>query len=84
MGLFENFHGFDVQEERRNGEEIKLIKQVCKKLVKGKDVDLIASELEEDEAHIRSICEAANSFAPEYNPEKIYEALVHEKVLVKQ
>ena len=37
MGLFENFHGFDVQEERRNGEEIRLIKQVCKKLVKGKD-----------------------------------------------
>ncbi len=35
MGLFDEWQGFNVQEERRNGEEIKLIKQVCKKIQLG-------------------------------------------------
>ncbi len=48
MGLFDEFKGFDVQEERRNGEEIKLIKLVCKKIIKGHVPEIIAEELSKE------------------------------------
>ncbi|MBO4976905.1 MAG: hypothetical protein J6C54_04060 [Lachnospiraceae bacterium] len=57
------------------GEEKKLIRQVCKKLSKGKAPDVIAEELEEDLAVIAKICEAASEFAPEYDCDKVYEKL---------
>lgn len=52
-----------------------IIEQVCKKLIKGKDIETIADELEEDVDRIRSICEIATKFAPDYNIEAIYKAL---------
>lgn len=83
MALFDDWKGFDVQEERRKGEELKLIKQVCKKILKGKLPDLIAEELDEDEEHIREIYDTAIKFAPDYDADKIFEALP-KKELVKE
>ncbi len=86
VGLFEEFKGFDVQAERKKGkdigEELKLIKLVCKKLAKGLDPATIADMLEEDESHVQSICNIAASFSPDYDAEKIYDQLIREKELV--
>lgn len=74
--LFEGWKGFDVQEERRNGELINHIKLICKKLSKGKNIDDIASELEEDDiSKIQEIVDIAYKFAPDYDANKIYEEL---------
>jgi flagellar motor component MotA len=91
MALFDDWEGFDVQEERRigkaegivEGEETKLIKLVCKKMAKGKSVEEIAEVLEEDVEHIREIYDTAVQFAPDYDVEKIFEALP-KKELVKE
>ena len=60
-------------EGRTEGEELKLIKQICKKLLKGKTPEEIADDLEEEMGIILSICELAKEFAPEFDSEKIYE-----------
>ncbi len=69
------------QEGRAEGEERHLIKMVCKKLRKGKEVWQIANELEEDEVRIQVICDAAEAFAPEYDEEKVFEAVGVAKTL---
>lgn len=56
---------------KEEGQQYKLIRQVCKKLAKQKEPELIAEELEEDIAEILPICEAAKEFAPEYDSDKI-------------
>lgn len=60
---------------REEGQEKKLIEQVCKKLRKHKSPELIAEELEEEEFTIKEICEKAKKYAPEYDIDKIYEDL---------
>ena len=55
------------------GEEQIIVRQVCTKLKKGKKPEVIAEELEEDLSPIRSICEAAEEFAPEYDWKAVYE-----------
>lgn len=57
------------------GQETKLIQQVCRKLSKGKDIYVIADELEEDPTVITRICQAAEEFAPDYDCELIYQKL---------
>ena len=61
------------------GEDTKLISLVCCKLGKGKAPEVIADELEEDSEEdsdtIKRICETANSFAPGYNVEAIYQEM---------
>ena len=71
--LFEGWKGFNVQEERQKGKDLTLIKQICKKLSKGKSVSVIADEIEEDEAFVDEICAIAEKYAPDYDEEKIYE-----------
>ena len=60
--LFENFRGYDVPAVRREakaeGDATRLIKQVCKKLEKGKSTEQIADELEENMDMITKICAA--------------------------
>ncbi|MCM1173385.1 MAG: hypothetical protein NC393_14840, partial [Clostridium sp.] len=51
-----------------------LITQVCRKLRKSKEADIIADELEEDIEVISEICEAAKAYAPDYDAELVYEA----------
>lgn len=58
---------------KAEGEEIKLIKQICRKLIKNKTPEEIGEDLEEDIEVIRKICDIAKEFAPEYDSEKIYE-----------
>ena len=62
-------------EGRREGEMLILISQVCKKLAKGKSVEVIAENLEAETDTIERICKAAKAFAPDYDSEKIYNAL---------
>lgn len=52
-----------------------LIALVCRKLQKGKPIDIIADELEEELDYIEQICRIAERFAPEYDVEKIYKEL---------
>jgi hypothetical protein len=62
-----------VEMGRHDGEEYKLVRQVCRKLIKGKSIPEIAEDLEEDEKVIRDICLDAEEFAPEYDADKIME-----------
>ena len=59
------------------GKESFRIELVCKKLRKGKSWEEIADELEADAALIRSICELASSFAPEYDSKMVIDAWMH-------
>ena len=68
------------EEGIQTGEDFKLLSLVCRKLQKGKPIDLIAEELEEEPEHIEQICQVAERFAPEYDVEKIYDELYVEKV----
>ena len=61
-------------EGKAEGSTLKLISQVGRKLVKGKDAYEIAEDLEEDFDMITKICRIAEQFAPDYDTEKIYEA----------
>lgn len=54
------------------GEKKWRISLVCKKLRKGKSVEVIADEMEE----IRSICAAAEAFAPDYDEESVFNKLM--------
>ena len=56
---------------REEGNMLRLISIICKKLVKGKSVDVIADELKEDEATIKDICDIAVKYAPDYDAEAI-------------
>lgn len=59
---------------REEGEKIFLVKQICKKLRKEKDILQIADELETEPSEIEWIVKAAEPFAPEYDAEKVWEA----------
>lgn len=60
---------------KEQGEETKLISQICKKLQKHKSAAVIAEELEEPEEKVSLICETARRFAPDYDVDEIYAAL---------
>ena len=57
------------------GRQSYLIQNICKKLRKGKNAEMIAEELEEDVEIIRNICETAKVYALEYEEEKILKSL---------
>ncbi len=62
-------------EGRAEGKRIALIKQTCRKLSRGIPVNEIATALEAEPDEIAAICEAAKKFAPDYDAEKIFEAM---------
>ena len=62
-------------EGRAEGKKAQLIKQVCKKLKKGKTPDMIAEELEEDLTVIEGICTEAQKYAPDFDCEQLYAEL---------
>ena len=64
-----------IQKGREEGEERKLLEQICKKLKKNKTLEIIAEELEEEEAVLRPIYEASLKAAPLYNVEEAYKEL---------
>ena len=55
---------------------------VCKKLAKGKDLDEIADELEEDVEVIKPMYNVAVKYAPDYDAEKVFEAYKETKEAV--
>ena len=88
--LFENFRGYDVPAVRREaraegkaeGEIIRLIKQVCKKLEKHKTESQIAEELEEDGDTVTKICDAVGK-AGTHDAEAVYRILKPDGVEVQ-
>lgn len=67
-----------IKEGHSMGREIERINMVCKKLNRKKAPEQIAEELEEDLPSIQRICQVAELFAPDYDCEKIYQALKSE------
>lgn len=73
----EELHLKNVREEGiQQGEEQKLIEQICRKVRKGKALEIIAEELEEEVSTIAPIYEAVLQSAPDYDAGKMY-ALLH-------
>ncbi|MCM1287293.1 MAG: hypothetical protein NC240_03205 [Clostridium sp.] len=70
------------EDGREDGKTRTLITQACRKLRKSKEADVIAEELEEDIEVISEICKAAESYAPEYNEELVYEAYKKQYMVV--
>ncbi|MBR1701865.1 MAG: Rpn family recombination-promoting nuclease/putative transposase [Lachnospiraceae bacterium] len=64
---------------RDEGQDLKLVTLVCRKLRKGKNLETIAEELEEDIAEIQLICEAAEDFSPEYDEKKVFAEVMERK-----
>ena len=62
-----------VQEANIKGKEQGLIELICKKLIKGKNLDIIASEIEEDKEFVEEICSVAKKYIPDYDVERIYD-----------
>ena len=57
------------------GENLSIIKMVCKKLQKGKTPEEISEDLEADLNEMLRIYNAAKEYSPDYDAEKIYERL---------
>ena len=57
------------------GEKLKLVSLVCRKIQKGKTAAVIAEELEEDLELVEHICETAEAFAPDFDARKICKVL---------
>ena len=55
------------------GKDLSLINLICKKLSKGKSIELIASEIEEDEELVKEISSIAEKYLPDYDEDIIYE-----------
>ena len=62
-------------EGRAEGATKNVITLIIKKIKKDKPVDTIADELEQDVDYVRSICDIAEKFAPDYNCEEIFDAV---------
>ena len=64
------------------GETYQLVKQICKKLRAGKDTEQIALEVEESVEWVQEICDIAEHFAPEYDAQKVFEAVTEDAMAV--
>ncbi len=58
------------------GTDKHLIALICKKLVKGKSIEVISEEVEEPEDKVKAICDIASGFAPNYDADSVYEAVI--------
>ncbi len=76
--VYSNWHSGYEQGEK-NGEEKKLIEQICKKMKKNLSAEEIANILEEDVKIVQRIYDTARPFAPDYDIEKIRNRLVAEE-----
>ena len=77
--LFANFEPYSVAETRRisreEGDMSRLVRQICRKLERGKDLATICDEVEEQETIVKPIYDIAIGYAPDYSPEKVMEQL---------
>ena len=70
------------EEGRKEGADYLLVQQVSKKLRRGKSAKVIADELETEPGKIRKICEAAEAYAPDYDPEAVFKAMQNRTAIV--
>ena len=63
------------QEGKKEGEKLAKINLVIKKVKRGKQLSIIASELEEEEDDMKPMYDAVTASAPEYNIDEIKEKL---------
>lgn len=82
MALFDNYVGFDVQEEWRKSREKTIVEQVCKKLKRGLSPETIAVETEETLSYIKEICEIATQPELNYDVDKVFDELQDKRKLV--
>ena len=84
--MFDSFEAYDVQETRRisreegervgrEGEQLYLIKQVIKRIIKNFSVSQIATDLLEPLDTIQPIYDLAMNQAPDFDAEKILKLL---------
>ena len=60
------------------GKEANRISLICKKLRRGKSVEEIADEMEENLESIKTVCIIASKYAPDYDIEEILKEVLHE------
>lgn len=69
-------------EGREEGIEVGALKlktkQICKKLKNGKSPEQIAEDLDEELPNIQFIIDVARDFAPDYDPDKVFNVLSEE------
>lgn len=63
-------------EEARNEGILREVTAVCKKLAKGKSIEQIADELEQEMEYISQICRIAEKYAPAYDQNAIYQEML--------
>ena len=63
-------------EEARNEGILREVIAVCKKLAKGKSIEQIADELEQERERISEICHVAEKYAPAYDQDAIFQELI--------
>ena len=68
-----------IQKGLEQGEQKKLVSQVCKKMAKGYTVDEIADMLEEESSVIQTIYDIAKPYQSDYDIEQIYRNLIADK-----
>ena len=69
---------YDYDEEGREEERIQnLLSKIIKKVQKSKDIDTIASELEEEVETVRSLYDAVVEAAPDYDMDEIMTKVSH-------
>ena len=64
-----------IERGMEKGENKLLIEQICKKLAKGKSVEVIADEVEKSTDRVQEICNVIGEISPDYDVDKIYEAM---------
>ncbi|MDE5891453.1 MAG: Rpn family recombination-promoting nuclease/putative transposase [Acetatifactor sp.] len=65
--------------EGRNEGRLRELAAICKKLTKGKSVEQIADELEQEPEYISQICRIAEKYAPAYDQNAIYQEIMQKE-----
>ena len=72
----EELHLKNVRKEGHDeGRNEYMVEQICNRLRKSKGAKMIAEELEEDIELVQEICEIAKNYSPDYDADKVYDAL---------
>lgn len=83
MSIYEYDEEKHMQQERRDAREDGMLQKeislICKKLQKGKNISQIAEELETEVSYIERICRTAQEYAPDYDEEKVFRAVISKR-----
>ena len=62
-----------IEEGEKSGDLRRLVSLICKKVKKNKTLGEVAEDLEEEISAIEPLYRAAEKFAPEYDPDEVFE-----------